>query len=329
VRAFTYGVSNPPERSIEAVKARELARRLGIRWELIPLGDFHRYFADWDALYGVSTHAHGMYGIEFYRGVAARVPPGTPVISGACAERFAGADRDVRTVTRLRDAADVRRLFRHAAMNADSRYSVFKSESLGAEQLLMDTQRIRSEILPRVFTIVRLRNVLISYLLSVPASLGLLPRAPYLDIELAMSMLTLPAEQRRDRRWQREFFARQGVDLESWSADADGRTTLNFLAMRRVPLMPLDVGLLREVVEPRYVRWINRNVGYLGLPSEALWRLNYKHGFRRAVKALAPTGIADSRLTAYCAYLTLKPIEALLQRRDLARRVRKGRWIGP
>jgi asparagine synthetase B (glutamine-hydrolysing) len=324
VRAFTYGVSDDPRRSFEAVKARELARRLGLRWELIQLGDFHHYFNEWDALFGISTHAHGMYQIELYRHVAALVGPGSPVISGSCGDRFAGADRDVRVVDELRDRADVHKVFRHTAMNADSHYSNFKSEGLGVEQLLLDTPQIHNEILPRVFTITRMRMVLLSYLLSVPASLGLRPTGPYLDIDLAMRMLTLPADLRLDRRWEREFFARQGVDLESSDCPADWRNTLNFRAMRRVPLKPLDVALLREVVKPDYVRWINRNVGLLGLPSEALWRLGWTPGFRRAAKLLAPTGIADGRGLAYGAYLTLKPIESLLQRRDRARRRTEG-----
>jgi asparagine synthetase B (glutamine-hydrolysing) len=319
-RSFTYGVSDDPRRSFEVVKARELARRLGIRWELIPLGDFHRYFADWDALYGVSTHAHGMYQIEFYRGVAARVEPGSVVLSGAAGESFAGQGSEDFFHDTIDCLEDFHSDFRWGEMNADSRMSLLDGAGLGPIELLEAQPRLRSEPLPRVFAALRLRSVLLSYLLSVPASHGLRPRAPYLDIDLAMPMLTLPAEQRWGRRWQREFFARQGVDLESERTSGDWRNTLNFQAMRRVPLRPLDVALLREVIKPECVRWVNRSVGLLGLPSEALWRLSWKPGFRRAAKALAPTGIADSRLTAYCAYLTLKPIEALLQRRDLARR---------
>ena len=91
--------------------------------------------------------------------------------------------------------------------------------------------------------------------------------------------------------------------------------------MRRVPLKPLDVALLREVVRPDYVRWINRTVGPFGLYSEATWRLGPRPGFRRAVGALERrTGVGQRRLHAYNAYLTLKPIESLLKRRDRARR---------
>ncbi len=320
VRAVTFGVSDDPARSVEAVKAAELARRLRVRWDLVPIGSFHTYFDEWDALFGPSTHAHGMYQIEFYRQIRERIPAARLLLSGACGERFAGVDRVVRSIATLREPAEAYAVFRYPAMNADSRYSAFSSEQLGMLRLLETTPRLRTEVLPRVFTVTRLRMVLLSYLLSVPASLGLQPKGPFLDIELAMRMLTLPAELRRDRRWQREFFARQGVDLESHPPAADHRNTLNLRAMRRVPLRPLDEALLSEVVRPDYVRWINRNVGRLGLPSEVMWRLADVHPFRRAVKALEWTGVRQQRPLAYNAYLTLKPIESLLRRRDRVRR---------
>lgn len=320
VRTVTFGVSDDPKRSTEAVKAAELARRLGLRWDLVPLGSFHKYLDEWDELFGASTHAHGMYQIEFYRRIRERLAAGGLVLSGACGERFAGLDRVVRSIPTLRGPADAYTVFRYPSMSADSRHSVFRSEKQGMLELLETTPALRTEVLPRVVTVVRLRMALLSYLLSVPASLGYRSKGPFLDIDVAMRMLTLPPEQRLDRRWQREFFAREGVDLETGAFRGDGRNTLNFRAMRRVPLKPLDVSLLREVVRPGYVRWINRNVGPLGLPSEALWRLGETPGFRRGVEALGRTGSIDWRRLAYNAYLTLKPIEALLRRRDRARR---------
>ena len=321
IRAFSYGTSDDPARSIEVVKAAELARRLGLRWELVPLGWFHRYFDEWDALFGVSTHAHGMYQIEFYRRILERVPAGSTMLSGACGEWFAGDDPEVRAIDTLRGPDDLLEVFRFGRMCADSQQSQLGRERVSLSQLFIEQPRIRTEILPRVFTVVRLRLTLLSYLVRVPASLGFRAKGPYLDIDLAMRMLTLPTEQRKDRRWQREFFARQGVDLEVLALSVDRRNTLNFQGMRRVPLKQLDVALLREVVKPEYVRWINRNVGPFGLYSEALWRLGNRRGFRRGVGALERrTGVGQRRLQAYNAYLTLKPIESLLKRRDRARR---------
>ena len=320
IRAFSYGTSDDPARSAEVVKAAELVRRLGIRWELVPLGAFHRYFDEWDALFGVSTHAHGMYQIEFYRRILERVPAGSTVLSGLCGEWFAGDDPDVQGD---RDAPWTRRPLRcfasAACVRTPGRASSEASPSVAAAAV-MEQPRIRTEMLPRVYTVVRLRLTLLSYLLSVPASLGLRAKGPYLDIDLAMRMLTLPAEQRKERRWQREFFARQGVDLEARAFSFDERNTLNLQGMRRVPLQPLDVALLREVVRPEYVRWINRDVGPLGLYSEATWRLGHSARVSRGVGALEENGHRQRRLHAYNAYLTLKPIESLLKRRDRARR---------
>ena len=186
---------------------------------------FHRYFDEWDALFGVSTHAHGMYQIEFYRRILERVPAGSTVLSGICGERFAGDDRVVRSIETLRDAADLLRgvpLPPHERRLPPQPSSA--ARSWGCFSCSRRTPRIRTEMLPRVFTVTRLRMMLLSYLLSVPASLGFRAKGPYLDIDLAMRMLTLPAEQRKDRRWQREFFARQGVDLEARAFSFDGAT---------------------------------------------------------------------------------------------------------
>ena len=175
----------------------------------------------------------------------------------------------MRVLETLRGPDDLLEVFRYGRMCADSRQSCFRSERAGLMRLLDEQPRLRTEMLPRVIAMVRLRMTLLSYLLTVPAALGLSPRAPFLDIELALRMLTLPAGQRVERRWEHEFFAAHDVDLEALRLPADHRNVLNSRAMRRHPLEPLDAGLLREVVRPDYVRWINRNVGPLGLPVRA------------------------------------------------------------
>ncbi len=243
LRAFTYGTSDQPARSFEAMKALELARRLGFRWELVPLGDFHRYFAEWNELFGVSTHAHGMYQIEFYRRVAERVAPGSLVLSGACGEWFAGDDDEVRALPTVTTPEDVLEVFRYGGMCGRSTAQPASAASAWERSSCSSpSPGCVDEILPRVVAVVRIRMALLSYLVTVPASLGLRPRAPFLDIDLAMGMLTLPAAARHGRRWQHEFFARYGVDLEA--PHVAGRRlpqhSSTSAAMRRVPLEPLD-----------------------------------------------------------------------------------------
>jgi hypothetical protein len=302
------------------VKAAELTRRLGVSWELVKLGEFHKYLGEWDALFGVASHAHGMYQLEFYHQITSRVAPGSLLLSGSCGDWFGGADEEIREREILDSPDDVMSLFTNCHMNADSAQSVFPVKREGAQALLEANPRLRNEYLPRVVTAVRLDMAYLSYLTVVPASLGLRPRAPFLDMDLALRMLTLPSELRHKRRWEREFFQRHGVDLESSKLMADYRNTLNYQGMRRVPLKPLDEALLREVVRPDYVGWINRNVGSFGLIWEIFWRLGMTHGFRRAVAMLMKMGVSERRLPAYFAYLTLLPLQSLLQRRDLVRR---------
>ena len=321
IRAFTYGQTDDPARSHDAVLAAELARRLGIRWELVTVGDFHKYLDRWNSEFGVSTHAHGMYQMEFYDQVAGRVEPGTLVLSGAFGDMFSGDDGPVRRIATLERPEDLLTVLRYMPMCADSAMSLFASRHEGAEKLFEEEPRLRAEVRPRLVAEARQWMTTMSYLYRLPPLFGLRCRAPFLEGDLALRMLTLPDALRRDRSWQREIFAGRGLDIETAHCGSDYRNTLNFRAMRKAPLAPLDVGVLREVVRPDYVRWINRHAGRWGVPGEALWRLGWKPGYRRMIRGLQRIGISEQRTPAYFAYLTLKPIESLLKRRD---RVRTG-----
>ncbi len=321
VRAFTYGTSDRPELSPDVVKGAELARRLGFGWRQIAIGDFHRLFDDWDALFGPAVHAHGMYQLEFYRALAPLVAPGSLVVSGAFGDSMAGVDDDmVMKVPVLDDPDDLLTVFRYGAMCGDSAQSVFPRRRDGWRRLLDEDPRLRTEMLPRVVAMLRQQATFFSYMYRLPAAVGLESRAPFVDAGLARLMLTLPTDQRHKRAWQRELFAARGVDLEQAGLSFDWRNTLNFRALRRVPLEPLDPVLLREVVKPDYVRWANRHAGRYGLPWEVFVRLGWQRGFRRLVKTLQAAGIDDRRLPAYFAYLTLRPLQTLIERRDRARR---------
>ncbi len=133
-------------------------------------------------------------------------------------------------------------------------------------------------------------------------------------------MVALPQERRHDRYWVADFFASQDLSLQE--AGGNSRYWINYHALRRVPLRPLDEVLLSEVVRPEYVRWANRNVGWRGLWSEGLEYTKGVRGLRRATQWARTQGLANKRTEAYYAYLTLWPIESLLRRRDQARDAR-------
>ncbi|HEV2915716.1 MAG TPA: hypothetical protein VGX92_20715 [Pyrinomonadaceae bacterium] len=312
IRSFTYGISENQAESYEVVHARKLSELLGTRWEQIRLGDYHLYFDEWDKLYGVSTHAHGLYHLEFYHKIAGRVAGHNPFLSGIIGDAWAGSV----VIPEIKSYNDVSRLGYTHGMSADSRASRLASEPAALESYyLANRERLRSALF-RVVESMRFKMVLLSYLLIVPRALGFAPWSPFLIPQIALSMLTLSPERRHKRLWQKEFFQKHGLDLESLNLPTDRQNRLHYEAMRRIRIPALDSGLLRDVVRPSYVSWINWQVGQQGALWDLMWRIPRIPKLGGALRRL---GVTDERERAYFAYLTLKPIEVLLRRRRAAR----------
>jgi hypothetical protein len=309
IRSFTYGISERQSESSEVVYAAKISELLGTRWEQIPLGDFHLYFAEWDRLYGVSTHAHGLYHIEFYRKIFERVRGDNPLLSGIIGDAWAGSVE----IAPLASYRDVARLGYTHGLHADSKWSLLRSEPRALESYYLANKDRLSSDLFRVVEAMRFKIVLLSYLFRVPESFGFRPWSPFLIPEIAAGMLTLSPERRRRRLWQKEFFERHGLDIESMRLRASTRNNLDYQAMRRIRLRPLDERLLAAVVEPSYVRRINRQVGQQGVLWDAVWKIPR---IPKVGGALRRLGIEEQRERAYFAYLTLKPIETLLKKRE-------------
>lgn len=312
VRSFTYGISDNQEESFEVVYARRLSEILGTRWEQIPLGDFHKYFDDWDRLFGVSTHAHGMYHFEFYTKMLPKVSGGNPFLSGIIGDAWAGSVN----IPALESCADVKRLGYSHGLHADSAQSVLTVERLRLSRYWETRKDQLEDPRLRVVEAMRFKITLLCYLMIVPRTFGFRWWSPFLDIEVAMAMLNLPPERRRGRVWQKEFFQKHGLDFESMNLKVTHQNTLDLQALRRIPVRPLDVNLLREVVKPVYVEWINRNVvNHQSGTDRALGRLLRIRKVGGALRRLGFTASTSRQLEAYNAYLVLLPIENLLRKR--------------
>jgi hypothetical protein len=323
IRSYTFGLSSRQERSHEVVYARALAKRLGTQWRHIPLGDFHHYFDQWDQLFGVSTHAHGMYQLEFYQQIADRHPRGRPLLCGIIGDAWAGGVE----VPPIRLPEDLIQLGWTHGMHADPGMSVLPADggasrdsrtsgsrtSHLAEEYFEGQRERLADARFRVVEAMRFKMVLLTYLLRLPAQLGFRPWSPFLEPDIALAMLNLPAARRAGRRWQQELFARYKLDFEAQPLRVDRRNTLNQQALRRVPPPPLDERLLREVIRPEYIQWINRTIRRCTAAWDVFWGLVRR---RHLGRPLRRRGLRDRRLEAYYAYLTLRPIENALRRRN-------------
>jgi len=316
IRAFTYGVTEEQSRSHEVVYAAKLSEILGIQWERVPLGNFHNYFEEWHNQFGVATHAHGMYQIEFYKKILPKIHGHNPVLSGI----MGGNLSKLLEYEQLHSYSDLVKLSyigTRGGMRADMTQSQFPATD-DIRQRFWDEHREKlQDLFYQVIERIRIKIMLLSYLVSVPQALGFTVKSPYIEPDIARAMLTLPPERRKMRVWQEDFFKKQGIWVDDMGLKGSILNNLNYQAMRRVPLKPLDMKLLREVIKPSYVEWINRHISRKGRLLHAYYSL------RRLPDVLAITqrvGIRDMRLEAYCAYLTLKPIETILKKRQALQR---------
>lgn len=324
IRSFTYGISDTQEDSCEVVYARELSRILKTQWQQIELGSFHRYLDEWNELFGPSTHAHGMYHIEFYRAISSILGGGRPMLSGiigfwnGVVDGCWAAGGKVAELERPRDLMKI--AFTHGKQG-DSHYSLLKSTEGILEQYFEANRSKFADPFWIPIEAMRMKMILSAYLLRIPQSLGFTPWSPFIVREIALAMLNIPASRRRDRAWQVDFFRKQGIFLEDMNLESSNpqtttNNTLNLQAQHKVPVRPLDVNLLREVVDPAYVEWINNNVDYRSSIAENIADgLLQVRGVRRALRGHGFTTSKEKQRRVYRAYLVLFPIEQLLRRR--------------
>ncbi len=307
VRAFSYGGACQQERSKDAVVARELAKRLGVEWRQVILGDFHRYFDDWYGLFGASTHAHGMYHIEFYKKIAETMRG--PLLSGLVGDAWAG-----KTFPPVHKPEDLARLKLTHGMQADARaLTVRPSEKPEIEFYERQKEYLRDERFC-VLAAIRLKMTLLQYLESVPRSLGFSPFSPLCTQETATAMLALPQELRKNRLWQTEFFRAKNLLPENDGLRFDRRNDLSRTAWERMVPPPLSEEVLAEVIRPEYVRKINRVIAR----PPTYWRY---HFFQDVLRLAARFGksVPNPYNTAYFAYLTLYPLDKIARKRRSAR----------
>lgn len=314
IRSFTYGTSRIQSQSFEVVNAHRLSQILGTQWEQIELGDYLQYMNDWYDWYGVSTHAHGMYQIEFHRKVAERFDglDKIPLISGVFGDVWAGSTSfpGVPTIDDLPSFG-----YTHG-LGADSSYSFFRGPHKQRVAFLDENRDKLSDDKFKVAARIRLKMVLISYLMNLPNYLGFRTWSPFLDIDICMAMLNLPPERHFQRLWQKDFFQKVGLDFES---DLSGNATyvndLNSTVFERNSLPKLEADYLSDLISKDYIHWINRSIKhYRGRHSvlqkmatiKGLWRCyqffdrHYEKRYKQGEKA-------------YNAHMTLWPLQRLLK----------------
>lgn len=310
LRAYTYGISTRQDKSHEVLRAEKIAGRLGCRWQHIPLGKFHRELPAWEQEFGVSTHAHGMYHMEFYREISRQLGAGHGLLSGLIGDAWAGSigylsANSLHDLPALGLSHGVHAGRGQCRLRHTGRYrEMFWAEH--AERFQDPTCQIVERI--------RLKMILLRYLLILPAKNGFKPWTPFVDSQIVQRMIMIPSALRHRRQWQKNWFTQQGLMVRD-SLGGSRSNSLDLSALANCAPEPLDATLLDELFPRSYIESINRSAFHPSVLSRQ-WAMLCSHpkiaGLNKILRAPNP------HLQAYNTYLTLKPLELLLRRRNAA-----------
>lgn len=309
IKAFSYGTAPIQGQSFECVRAKEYTQKLGIDFKQIALGKFHTYIDEWYSLYGVSTHLHGMYQMEFYHKIIEEGYSKCPLLSGIIGDIWAG-NLNIKSINK---SSDLYSLGYSHGIVGDTSFLIGKCKNYLLQEYFEKEKEKLQDSRYRIISSMRFKIMLLSYLLRVPESMGFKPWSPFLDIDVAIAMLNLPADRRNNRVWQDVYFKKWGIDNSSLHLKSSRINMLDRIAMKKVPLVPLDVSVLKEIVNTDYVEWINRNILSKSFYQKMYYNLFYVPKIKEGMKLL---GFRNIEIEAYNAYLVFKPIELLLRQRD-------------
>ncbi|WP_437920151.1 hypothetical protein [Sphingobacterium sp. LRF_L2] len=310
IKAYTYGTSFNQNYSREVVYAQQLSQRLGTSWQRVDLKSFNNYIGEWYTLFGPSLAASGTYHMEFYKKIAEIEKfQHLSLLSGIVGDAWAGAV----AVPHISNVASYSKLGYTHGMTANSMLATGVDYKDVVEPIFERQRQLLDLPEFRIITAMRNKMLLLQYLIRVPSLYGFEGFSPFIEENIALAMLNLPLERRVNRQWQRDFFKKNNVLFEEEKHQYTYQNSLNYYALLSSSLEPLNVSLLKEVISLKYLEWINFRVGNIGGKERIFQSLMHTPKIKEVLKKV---GFKNGLLEAYFAYITIKPIEILLSKRN-------------
>lgn len=262
VYAYTYGLSARQSESFEAVKAGQVAKSCNINWKQLDLNKYlnEEYLSDWYSQYGPAVHLHGMYQLEFYRKILEDIGTsgdgGLNLLSGIIGDVFAGTVwvEDVHSPDELTNLG-----YLHGICIEDDICTLQSGNDIAEAYYEENKDKLADKNWCVLLTL-RLKLMLLSYLLKTPTNLGMKTWSPFIIPEISMGMLNLDWSLKKNRVWQQAEFDKLNLNI-GWEKDkCDYNMVIDIETLRKNPVRPLNVKLLSRVVKPDYVEAVNRMV---------------------------------------------------------------------
>lgn len=298
IQSYTYGISRDQSKSYEVVNAKMISKILGTVWKQIELGHYHQYINEWHKIYGFSTHLHGMYHIEFYKKIIKDnvFSKDATFLSGIIGDAWAGSVN----IPKIDSLDDINKLSYSHGMNLKRRY--FNSTSnieLKNYFFVKNKDVLQNEKIRIVFSM-RIKLMLLSYLINIPEYFGFPVWTPFLNFDIATSMLNIRDDRRKHRIWQRKFFIENEIDLKSMKLDTKKSNTLDYDAFNNFDFEPIDIELMKTYVKKEYLFHINKKLSdKSGIIDNVVYKLMSIRYIGRLIRRISIKNYALDKLYSY------------------------------
>ena len=241
IHSFTYGISDDQGQSFEVVHAKKISEIYHTKWQQITLDNFNEYISDWFRLYGFSVHLHGMYHIEFYKKIIKTNKLNNPIfLSGIIGDAWAESGK----FKSVNNQDEVHLMGYSHGMSLDKKYLSFKIHDSGVTEFFNRyRQSIKNENIRAVYSM-RIKLMLLSYLVQTPEYFGMPVFTPYLNFKVVKSTLSIAKGRRKKRIWQRDLFRDIGLDLEGMNLKSKKTNKLDYKVGLNSKFEPIDVVLV-------------------------------------------------------------------------------------
>lgn len=255
IRSFTYGTSKKQNQSFEVVNAKKISEIYKINWNHVELSDFNKYIDVWFKIYGFSAHLHGMYQVEFYDNIFKKNKFKNPFfLSGIVGDIWAGSIK----YSDLIDFDDVLDLGYSHGISIPLKFLKIKGneEKLKKKFFQDNIKFLENDKFKSIFT-VRMKIILLSYLLQIPEYFGVPAWTPFLNFKVVGAILSIDEDRRNDRIWQKDFFDKVGLNLENMNLKSDKSNFLDYEIAKKSHLEPINFNLMEKYISKERLLEIN------------------------------------------------------------------------
>jgi hypothetical protein len=303
VRSFTYGISKDQSKSTEVVHAKKISEIYNTKWEQIKLKKFHNYINEWYSMYGISTHTHGMYHIEFYKKILENNKFNNPsFLSGIFGDIWAGSI-DYKGISTISDMVNLG--YTHG-INLDLNFLNFKAGNKIKKQFFIENKEyLKNDKIKAVFTI-RMKLILISYLTQVPEYFAMPSWTPFLNFEIVKNTLNIDEKRRKNRIWQADFFRKVNLNLEDMNLISTKSNKLDYAIAQHAQFDHIDIELMKEYFDEKRIKEINNILANLSPFNKVINQLLY---VRKVGGLLRKIGFKNEYMKALNEYYVLKAME--------------------